>query len=178
MDQIIYFILANQGFNFDKVNDYLNLNTPYDVESIMHYDSTAFAKEGTYTILSKTAPYIIPDNKLLSDIDAKEIQLLYKCTGPALQWTEELGNSWAYSCDFANFNLSSVSIRKELCSTKCRLTLGCTHYSWSNGVCYLKKNSFISKINAINNNNKNTLCGILTQGNFFFVDNLISLKDF
>ena len=132
----------------------------------MHYESRLFAKQGKYTLLSKVAPQIIPRNYFISDIDVKEIQTLYKCTAgsTSIVWKEELGNSWAYSCDFSNSDLTKVTVSIESCSTKCRLTLGCTHYAWSNGVCYLKKNTAVTKANAFNNNNQNTICGILTPG--------------
>ena len=216
----------------------------------MHYQSNAFALPGTYTILSKTAPQVIQRNLLITDIDASEIQLLYKCSAtttakpatttakPAtttakptttpipvtttkpvttpnpvtttkpittttigtttkpistttgtttktittiittgttskpittttikpVQWFEEIGNSWAKSCDFPGNDLSNVRLIPELCSFKCRTTLGCTHYYWAVDFCYLKSNLTITKANAVNNNNNQTLCGILQPG--------------
>ena len=59
------------------------MKTPYDVKSIMHYQSNAFAKAGTYTLLSKTTPQVILRNLLITDIDALEIQLLYNCAVPS-----------------------------------------------------------------------------------------------
>ena len=162
----------------------------------MQYQSNAFAKSGTYTLLSKVPPQIILRNLLITDIDALEIQLLYKCsTQPAttslkpattsikttrpttpipttttqkpfaIQWNDGLGYSWATSCDFPLNNLISVSVSSDLCPFKCWTTLGCTHYSWSNGVCYLKKNTAVTKSNAVANNNRNTFCGIISKGN-------------
>ena len=162
----------------------------------MHYQSNAFAKAGTYTLLSRVPPKIILRNLLITDIDALEIQLLYKCsTQPAttsikpvttsvkpattksttpistqkpypIQWNDGLGYSWATSCAFPSNDLISVSVSSDLCSFKCWTTLGCTHYSWSNGVCFLKKNTAITKSNAVANNNRNTFCGIISQGNW------------
>jgi hypothetical protein len=83
-----------------------------------------------------------------------------------------IGNSWAISCDFPLNNLSNVRIKPELCSFKCRTTLGCTHYYWAKDVCYLKKNSAITKVNAINNNDQQTLCGILAPGKNYFLFNI------
>ena len=71
---------ALNGKNFYKSTIYQNLNTPYDVKSIMHYQSNAFARSGTYTLLSKFAPRVILRNLLITDIDAYEIQLLYNCS--------------------------------------------------------------------------------------------------
>ena len=186
----------------------------------MHYQSNAFAKQGTYTLLSKIAPQIIQRNLLITDIDAREIQLLYKCTGDTspttqtptttstpkttlttttasrpttrpstttrpttsqrttprsttkttttlfptqIQWNEDLGNSWSFGCNFANNDLTNVITQREFCSSRCRLTLGCTHYTWSNGVCYLKRTA-VTKANAVKIFNQNAVCGILTPG--------------
>ena len=85
-------------------------------------------------------------------------------SAPIVQWQEELGNSWAFSCDFPNNDLSNVRVNAEFCSFKCRTTLGCTHYYWANYICYLKKNTAITKANGVNNNNQNTICGILKPG--------------
>ena len=82
----------------------------------------------------------------------------------AIQWNEELGNSWAHSCDFPKDDLSNFAILPEFCSSKCRMTLGCTHYFWSNNICYLKKNPSLTKANAIDNKLQSTLCGILAPG--------------
>ena len=74
-------------FAFQKINNYLNLYTPYDIKSIMHYHSYAFSKNPNskneserYTMLSKTKPYIIEHNYNLTYIDIEEIQMLYKCS--------------------------------------------------------------------------------------------------
>ena len=80
-------------------------------------------------------------------------------------WNEETGNSWAISCDFPNDDLSNVRLTPELCSSECIKTPGCTHYYWAKDICYLKKNVYTTKANAINNNNIETLCGILATGN-------------
>ena len=157
------------GFNFAIMTNYLNLSTPYDLKSIMHYQSNAFAKPGTNTLLSKTAPQVLPRNLLVTDIDAKEIQLLYKCSGVALKWNENapIGFSWANSCDFFYDNLTViVAIKPELCATKCRETLRCTHYTWILGKCFFKNNTAIGKSDAFYFNDANRVCGILTPGIF------------
>lgn len=85
-----YFLLnfdqIGHAHNFDKEKNYLNLNTPYDLKSIMHYDSYAFSinpnssnPSDRYTILSRFSPFIIGRNYNISDTDIKEIRMLYKC---------------------------------------------------------------------------------------------------
>jgi len=81
-----------------------------------------------------------------------------------IKWYEETGNSWAISCDFPSYDLSSIRLKPEYCSAKCQKTPGCTHYYWAQDICYLKKKSDISKANAINNKNNGTLCGLLNPG--------------
>ena len=82
------FLFQDNQIWFNKETNYLNLNSSYDVKSIMHYYSYAFSKnpdssieKERYSILSKTEPRIIEYNTKLSAIDIKEIQTLYKCTG-------------------------------------------------------------------------------------------------
>ena len=94
--------------------------------------------------------------------------LLNRLKGPKY-WNEEIiertGNSWAISCDFPNDDLLNIPLIPQLCSSECRKTLGCTHYYWAKDICCLKKNTKTTKANAINNNNHETLCGILASGN-------------
>ena len=72
-------IEASYASNFAKNPNYLNLNTSYDIKSIMHYQSNSFAKSGEYTLLSKSEPKVIPRNFLITNTDAKKIQRLYSC---------------------------------------------------------------------------------------------------
>jgi len=59
---------------------FMDLNTSYDLKSIMQYNSYAFAiPEDKLTIVSKSEPQIIPKNIQLSAIDIKEIRMLYNC---------------------------------------------------------------------------------------------------
>ena len=130
----------------------------------MHYQSDAFAKAGTYTILSKTSPRVIQRNLFITDIDVTEIQSIYKCVTPIQQWNDDVGQSYINGWEIANNLLSSITVRGELCYSKCRLKLGCTHYSWSNQVCYLKKNITLTKENAVLVYSPSSFSGILKQG--------------
>jgi hypothetical protein len=40
---------------------------------------------------------------------------------------------------FDDNELTSVSSKVEECSTICRRTDGCTHYTWTKGYCLMKK---------------------------------------
>jgi hypothetical protein len=67
--------------NFDKLDldSYLDLGTPYDYSSIMHYSSTAFRKmPGQITLRAKKGR--IPGRReVLTKIDVEEIRKLYRC---------------------------------------------------------------------------------------------------
>ena len=56
------------------------LGQPYDYGSIMHYSMYAFAKDRSKpTIVPKQSGAVIGQRIRLSDIDVKEIQILYGC---------------------------------------------------------------------------------------------------
>jgi hypothetical protein len=62
---------------------FFNLKTPYDLKSIMQYSSLAFSLNKSmnlFTIESKNEPKQIPFNIKMSEIDIKEIRMLYKCS--------------------------------------------------------------------------------------------------
>ena len=54
-------------------------NTPYDYESVMHYETTAFSRNNLPTI-EPLQPYVkIGQRYYLSKIDIQEIRLFYNC---------------------------------------------------------------------------------------------------
>lgn len=69
--------------NFDRVDPekFSNFGTKYDLYSVMHYDKTAFSKNGKDTIVPKNRRYknIIGQRTGLSKGDAKRINNMYKC---------------------------------------------------------------------------------------------------
>ena len=53
---------------------------------------------------------------------------------------------------------------KIACGQLCADTKGCTHYTWKNnngGICLIKSNRLISKLDAAVLNNNDALCGII-----------------
>ena len=87
---------------------FLNLSTPYDLKSIMHYPSGIFAKPDTFTLESKMEPKEIKKNTEISNIDALEIRLLYNCPKPEQKNEEsyEIQNGIRKkSCFFSHINL-------------------------------------------------------------------------
>jgi hypothetical protein len=91
---IIFARFAGVDFtaNFDKIplSNTFNVGTPYDFDSIMHYQNTAFAKSGSSSdallqtiipIISRP-PILAPNQKgALSGNDSLMINLTYNCTG-------------------------------------------------------------------------------------------------
>jgi Astacin (Peptidase family M12A) len=68
-------------FNRVNPNIFMHLGTPYDYQSIMHYGSTAFTKNGGHTIVPKNEAYlnVIGQRGGLSEGDIKRINNRYKC---------------------------------------------------------------------------------------------------
>ena len=61
-------------------SEYLDLGTPYDYESIMHYESDAFAIDRSLpSIKAIKAPFEIKIKENLSEIDILKIRKLYYC---------------------------------------------------------------------------------------------------
>lgn len=71
-------MLSGAKYNFDKVNNFNNLGTPYDYKSIMHYDDRAFAINRNQLTLQGKKGKIEP-GEVLSEIDVQEIRKLYNC---------------------------------------------------------------------------------------------------
>lgn len=69
--------------NFDTVDPtkFSNFGTAYDLYSVMHYDKTAFSKNGQETIVPRNRRYrnIIGQRIGLSKGDAKRVNNMYKC---------------------------------------------------------------------------------------------------
>ena len=88
-------------------------------------------------------------------------------TEAQIQWN---GN-WALSCRFNDNAFKSVPIGGEFCGQTCESNSGCTHFTWTNNVCYLQGGQ-VSKSNAVfTNDGANTVCGVVNC-NFLFFKNI------
>jgi len=76
-------ILQGMEFNFNKYDRSKidSLGTPYDYNSVMHYDSTAFSRNGRPTILPRKQGVKLGNRERLSTIDIQQMNLLYRCSG-------------------------------------------------------------------------------------------------
>lgn len=82
-----------------------------------------------------------------------------------LSWqflTYGINITWAPGCDFPGndlkYELTKIPVNNQ-CEYKCGKTSGCTHYTWNDGVCYMKKGS-VTKSDAVLSH-PNMVCGIL-----------------
>uniref|UniRef100_A0A8C4WC69 Metalloendopeptidase n=1 Tax=Gopherus evgoodei TaxID=1825980 RepID=A0A8C4WC69_9SAUR len=82
-------ILPGQSHNFVKYDDMLisDLNTPYDYESVMHYEPLSFNKnEGVPTITAKIPAFndIIGQRLDFSTVDLERLNRMYNCSKSTL----------------------------------------------------------------------------------------------
>ncbi|EDO34449.1 predicted protein, partial [Nematostella vectensis] len=75
-------ILEKNKFNFNKYDRGTidSLGTPYDYESVMHYDGKAFSKNKQPTIVPKRPVAQLGQREKISSIDAQQMNQLYKNT--------------------------------------------------------------------------------------------------
>ncbi|KAM7433979.1 hypothetical protein ABFA07_015864 [Porites harrisoni] len=76
-------IEQDKKHNFNKYarSQIDSLGSPYDYGSVMHYSSKAFSRNGGVTIQPKQRGAQIGQRRGLSNIDAKQANLLYQCSG-------------------------------------------------------------------------------------------------
>ena len=77
-----------------------------------------------------------------------------------INWARGYKAIWSKSCDFNGNNIVRKKSKAKDCEFTCRLTSGCTHYSWFDGWCYaktglVKKNDAVVKSGMV--------CGILDE---------------
>jgi hypothetical protein len=71
-------VLSGKEVNFAKQNSINSLGAPYDYDSVMHYPSTAFSKNGQSTIEAPLTHYIGQRNGISAG-DKLQMRLLYQC---------------------------------------------------------------------------------------------------
>ncbi|XP_062971988.1 meprin A subunit alpha [Elgaria multicarinata webbii] len=78
-------MLPDQVHNFKKYDDnyLIDLNTPYDYESIMHYGPFSFGKNASLTTITSNIPefnYVIGQRLDFSTFDLVRLNRMYNCT--------------------------------------------------------------------------------------------------
>ncbi len=88
-NNVLFTFFPNISYNIDHIHNFIiepnffDLTTPYDLKSIMQYSSLTFSinrSMNLFAIESKVEPKQIPFNIEMSEIDIKEIRMLYKCS--------------------------------------------------------------------------------------------------
>lgn len=82
--QIVYDNIERDALsNFDKVDrrKFSDFGTGYDIYSVMHYDTTAFSRNGRETIVPRNRRYrnVVGQRVGISVNDVKRINNMYKC---------------------------------------------------------------------------------------------------
>jgi hypothetical protein len=74
--------------NFDKysIETEIVFNNDYDYYSVMHYEPTAFGKEGKITIIPKVKGVKIGQREGFSHIDIYTINKYYDCVPKPFEW--------------------------------------------------------------------------------------------
>ena len=79
-------------------------------------------------------------------------------------WKHGYKSVLGVGCDFKGNDIKNVRSDENECKYKCLSTKNCTHFSWSNGVCY-KKSGLISRQKA--SIRTNYVCGIIEKSKSF-----------
>jgi hypothetical protein len=83
VDILLENIEDKREYHFDKVNPiwFSNFDTPYDYNSVLHYNSEAFSKNGKSTIEPKDKRYkkTIGTFNVMSFGDIVRVNNMYKC---------------------------------------------------------------------------------------------------
>lgn len=61
-----------------------SVHTPYDYRSVMHYETTAFSRNGLPTIEPLVPNVVIGQRDNMTTIDIEEVRLLYNCVVSAI----------------------------------------------------------------------------------------------
>ena len=100
------------------------------------------------------------------------ITLSMKSVG-AQEWRDGDGGKvkWQYDCDFFGYDIGNQQTAGDQCGSLCINTNGCSHFSHSEGVCYLKK----APSGIARQQKSGVVCGFLTSSGPGTLFQLISL---
>ncbi|CAG7825007.1 unnamed protein product [Allacma fusca] len=96
-------IFTEQPHNFDKytTQEAFDFGVPYDYDSVMHYQDTAFVSEdgrrrGAKSVVPKKPGVKIGNRLYLSEMDALKINRMYECSGQIQTKTSTTESPIAY----------------------------------------------------------------------------------
>jgi hypothetical protein len=72
-------------------------------------------------------------------------------------------SKWAFGCGWHGDDLDNVQSKGEQCAVMCRLTLDCTHFSWTKfraGTCFLKNGKVVVK-SVVPESSPDAVCGYM-----------------
>lgn len=134
--------------NFQKYNTN-NLNLPYDIFSIMHYESYAFSKNGKKTIIAKSDPSILLKNSAFKEfggLDVKKLNALYceETTLPSqcVDILDEYCKGWSNYCS-DNFVVRACQKTCDTCNNNYTDESRCSYWA-SIGEC--ERNNLYMKV--------------------------------
>ncbi|KAK3875369.1 hypothetical protein Pcinc_019751 [Petrolisthes cinctipes] len=127
-------ILQAQSYNFQKVSNTMStdLGLAYDYDSVMHYGAYDFARDRSRpTITPRRSGVTIGQRRGLSQLDARGLNLLYRCpsTGPITTTTTNRPtpttcndyNSFCSSWAFAGYCSYNPGYMNIYCQKSCDL---------------------------------------------------------
>lgn len=69
--------------------------------------------------------------------------------------------NWALGCEFIGNDLKNVRSAGEECGGKCAANPECTHFTWNDGTCWMKKFNGVSKDDAAKVFDTSFTCGVI-----------------
>ena len=70
------------------------------------------------------------------------------------------GGVWARNCNFPGNDMWKTNIHESQCYSRCQQTMGCTHFSYKDGACWMKRGT-VYRDNALDMPIWGSRCGIV-----------------
>jgi len=81
-------------------------------------------------VIYEAAPFVYFFLLAVVSLISSEFQFQSESTNDKIQWSTD--------CDFHGFDFHWAEIPKDKCGESCSASDQCTHFTWANGVCYVK----------------------------------------
>jgi hypothetical protein len=82
-----------------------------------------------------------------------------------IEWHGKGMKKWAYGCEFPGNNVMNVETELDQCGRTCEKYTICTHFTWSEGVCYIKHDRYGFKTTgeAVPSKDDDIICGTVSN---------------